>query len=150
MKQFHAITLTVFVKEGENETAIQEKLCALAPLDLVQEKLTVKRERATSAEHLPIIILSLTLEKEKHCATFITWLQQTLTAEQKQLLVDQAPTRLDQALSFFIRFDKQQWLERGELQITDNGKCFHCKMSLAAYPAKWEMGLQMVRELLQR
>ena len=148
MKQFHTITLTVFVKDGEDETAIREKLCALVPLDLAQEKLAVKRERATSAEHLPIIILSLTLEKEKHCAKFVAWLQQTLTATQKQLLIDQAPTRLDQTLNFFIRFDKQRWLDR-ELQITDSGKCFHCKMGLAAYPAKWERGLQMVRELLQ-
>lgn len=147
MLQFHYITLTVFVKDGEDEAAIRGKLAALVPLD-EKEKIQIRRQVATSAVDLPIVILSITLEKEKHCAQFAGWLMRTLTPEQRQLLADQAPTRLDHGLNFFIRFDKQRWIEQGELQITDSGKCFHCKMSLAAYPAKWERGLAIVRELL--
>ena len=148
MKQFHSIKLTVFVREDEDEQQIRQRLTALVPFDLEQGKLNVDREVATSAEDKPIVILSLTLEKEKQATAFISWLCKALTREQKQLLLAQAPTRLDHGLNFFIRFDKQRWLDR-ELQITDSGKCFHCKLSLATYPAKWEKGLQMIQELLR-
>lgn len=147
MKRFHSIILTVFAKHDEDEIAIADRLKALIPFDLTQEKLAVKRERATSAENFPIHILSITLEREKHCEEFAAWLGKTLTPAQKQLLIDQAPTRLDQGLNFFIRFDKQHWMD-GELQITDSGNCFHCKMSLAAYPAKWERGLAIIKHML--
>ena len=147
MKQFHSIRLTVFVKEGEDKQAIAARLKALVPLDLEQQKIAVMREQVTSAENKPMAVLSITLENEKHTAAFLQWLRNALTAEQKQLLLTQAPTRLDQGLNFFLRFDKERWLD-GELQITDSGKCFHCKMSLATYPAKWEIGLEKIKELL--
>jgi len=141
--QFRAIKLTVFVKEGEEENVIAERLRALIPFEI-----KILRETATSAEDKPIIILSVPLEKAKQSFAFAEWLTQTLTPEQKQLLNAQAVTRLDQGLNFFIRFDKPTWLD-GKLVITDSGNCFHCKMSLAAYPAKWEKGLAMVREILR-
>lgn len=149
MKHFHYIKLTVFVKEGEDEQRIAERLRALVPFDLEAENIVIEQTRATGALDNPIVILSITLTKPKHTNAFLERLLDSLTAEQKTLLLQQAPTRLDAECNFFIRFDKNAWLEN-TLQVTDSGNCFHIKMNLAVYPVNWEGGLAMIQRMLEK
>ena len=71
-----------------------------------------------------------------------------LDESQKKQILQQAESRLDKNLDFFIRFDKDSWMNEKKLVLTDSGKCFHIKMSMAAFPKKMEIAAALVRKLL--
>ena len=70
-----------------------------------------------------------------------------LSAEQIDLLMRQADTRLDDDCFFFLRLDRGRMMD-GEYWMTDRGDCFHIRMSIAAYPAKKEIGVKIVQDML--
>ncbi len=73
-----------------------------------------------------------------------------LDKKQKELILKQSESRLDESLDFFIRFDKEEWIDKNKLELTDSGKCFHLKINVAAFPRKREAGLKIVNELFQK
>jgi RNA binding exosome subunit len=66
MKLLNNVLLSVFVKEGEDEARIAEKLQSFIPVDFSEEKLAVRRHSAEGFEDKKIIILEIELEREKH------------------------------------------------------------------------------------
>ena len=56
-------------------------------------------------------------------------------------------SQLQKDLNFFVRFDKDQWVKNGKLELTDAGNCFHLKIGIAAFPKKREIALNAIREL---
>lgn len=150
MKILNNAVINVFCKEGEDENHILGKLKAFVPFDLEKEKIAVQRRIAIGFEDKKIIILEATLLKERHTTPFIISLLEHLSKEQKELLLSQAESRLDEGMHFFIRFDKDRWLDEGALEITEDGNCFHVKMNIAVYPAKREKALEVVRGFLRR
>ncbi|MBI5389345.1 hypothetical protein HZB01_03115 [Candidatus Woesearchaeota archaeon] len=145
MKFAHAITLTVFARLDEEDVdKVKEKLTLLAPIDLAAEKVQIQEQTAISFNERKIKIYTLRLEKHRHIEAFLDFLSKNLTLEQKEMLLHQKESRLDEHLSFFMRFDKEQWMREGKLWITDDGNCFHLRIHLAAFPKKREVGLGMI------
>ena len=143
----HAINVSVFAKEYENVAMIEQALRALVPLDFEQEKLKVVVQEAEGFEGI-IRILSIHLLKPAHTNKVVEFLQEQLTQEQKELLEEQAESRLDKELNYFVRFDKDFWVAARKLELTDSGNCFHYKFVLAAYPKKREIALPLAKSLL--
>ena len=79
---------------------------------------------------------------------FLKVLNEKLSKEQKDMLVMQVDSRLDDELHFFIRLDKEKLMD-DEYFITDSGNCFHVRMSIAAYPAKKEIGKKIVQNIFK-
>ncbi len=75
-------------------------------------------------------------------------LAKALSAEQKELLVRQAESRLDKDLYFYIRLDKSKLIETGKYWITDDGNCYHIKIALAAFPRKRDVAVELLTSLL--
>jgi len=148
MKYAHHIELSVFAHEGEDTDKIKQTLVSLVPLDFEEEKITVEEKNATGFKDKKIKILSIELEKEKHTNTFLEALLNRLTKEQKEHLMMQRESRLDDELCFFIRFDKPQLLQ-GQTEITDSGNCFHIKIHIASFPAKRENAMQVIDKLFK-
>jgi len=148
-KLVHHAELRVFVKEAEDHDEIKEKLLALIPFDLEQEKIKLKEQQATGFSDKKINILEIFLDKQRHLSKFIEFLKTNLDEEQKALLINQANSRLDDDMCFFIRFDKERWLEDSKLWITDDGYCFHLKLTIAAYPAKKEKALETIKKIFK-
>lgn len=148
MRRAHSITLTVFCKEDEGEEKIQAGLKHLVPFPLEEEKVQLQKKIATGFEEKKITIFTILLEKEKHTNQCLDFLKTQLNPAQRDLLIEQVDSRLDANLNFFLRLDKEKWLE-GKPWITDSGNCFHIKISLAAFPKRREKGLALVEKIFK-
>lgn len=144
MKIAHTLRLSVFAYEGEDSVKIESVLRSLFPLSLEQEKVELKQTNATGFAERRIIIFEIFLQKEKHTNAFLNNLKQKLSDDQRQLLLRQSVSRLDDELNFFIRLDKDKLLAEDRFWITDSGNCFHIRMSVAAYPSNREAALKVI------
>lgn len=147
MRWIHRATITAFGKSEENIEAIKEGIIALVPFNLEEAKVKLEIQTTEGFEDRKIKIFTIILTKESHTNDFLQFLLDKLTEAQKEMLVKQAETRLDTEFDFFIRFEKDAWINDRELMITDTGNCFHVKLSLATFPKKKENALQLVRKL---
>lgn len=148
MKVAHNVKLSVFAHEEDDEKQVERAFLSLLPFDLEQEKLKLRRTTATGFKERKITIIEIILKKEKHTSRFLTFLKNHLSDDQRQLLLNQAGSRLDNELNFFIRMDKPKLLSK-EFWITDEGNCFHIRISVAAYPKKRDAALEVVEEWLK-
>jgi len=147
MRLANNILLTVFCKEDEDSQQILNVMKGLFPFDLDSENIEVKRETAFGFNEKKITIFKIFLEKEKHINEFINHLNQALSEEQKQLLLRQLSSRLDDELYFYIRFDKEKLVMEKRLWITDSGNCFHMRMSITTFPKKREIAEKILQEI---
>jgi len=147
MKYLHNIKITVFVKPDEDLELIKTTLINLIPFNLEKEKIQLKESTATSFEQRKIIVLNISLAKTRHTNSFLKFLLNKLSGEQKQLLLKQALSRLDNEQKFFIRLDKN-YLLNNKFKITDSGDCFHIKMGIASFPSTKQNSLKIIKELL--
>ncbi len=145
----HNIELTVFVKEEDDIDKVKKAMIDFFPFNLEDEKIELKQRTAKGFEHKKITVLGIELAKQKHVRIFLESLLEKLTKEQKELLLRQKETRLDEDLNFFMRFDKVKLLEEGKMHITDSGNCFHLKMKIAAFPAKREKALEAIEKIFK-
>ncbi len=147
MKLAHNVKISVFIHEHEDPYLVEERFLSLVPFSLSDEKLQLKRSYALGFEDKRIMILELVLSRSSHVSKFIANLVHNLSSVQKALLLRQAGSRLDSDLNFFIRLDKDALLDDNKLQITDSGNCFHIRIAIAAFPAKRELGLKVVKRI---
>jgi RNA binding exosome subunit len=146
MKLANNVKLSVFVKEGENQAEIEEKLKSLVPLDIEKEKIALTKQNATGFNEKKITIIEIALIKDRNINAFLDDFKGKLGEKQKELLIRQKETRLDNEMDFFIRLDKPRLLN-GEYWITERGNCFHIKISISAFPKNREKGLETVEKI---
>jgi RNA binding exosome subunit len=149
MKIAHNVKLSVFCKPEEDSDTIKTSFLKLVPFNLEQEKLALEESNATGFNERKIKIIELTLEKEKHTNKFMTFLLKKLPDEQKQLLMRQLDSRIDNDLYFYIRLDKQKLIEEDTFRVTDSGDCYHIKISVAAFPSTKEKAIIVMKEFLK-
>ena len=152
MKIAHQIKIKVFSYEKINEDnkLILDKFLELFPFDFKDEKIELKKTEAEGFHEKKIIVFETILNKEKHIKRFLENLNQKLGNEEKNRIISQLDSRLDDNLDFFLRFDKEEYLKNNKLNLTDSGNCFHVSMSIAAFPKKREIGLKIVRDVFDR
>ena len=148
MKLAHQIKISIFIKEEEDREKTFNRLLSLVPFDLKKEKIKLNEDTAMGFNNKKIKTYEIVLEKNRHINAFLEKLKEALSQEQKELLLKQAESRLDEDLHFFIRLDKEKLLNN-EFWITDSGNCFHIRISIAAFPAKRELALEVVKEIFK-
>ncbi len=144
MKFVHTVKITVFSKDEVN---LLSPLLSFFPFNLEKEKIKVEKTAADGLEDKKIMVYKVILTKERHTNQFIKHLIERLDDKQKELISGQLESRLDNELNFFLRFDKDELIKENKLKLTDTGNCFHIKMSIAAFPAKRENALAVVKEM---
>ncbi len=145
MRLANHIKVSVFVITEDDEAAVKKHLLALFPFNLEEEKLVLKRSRASGFDQKEIVILEVDLEKERHTNSFLEFFKQKLNEQQKSVLVKQE-NRLDDECNFFIRLDKKKLLNN-EYWITESGECYHIRINIAAFPKKKEKAEEVVRQI---
>ena len=150
MKWVHRATITVFTKPEENKAEILEGLKALVPFNLEEAKIKTEEQHAEGFNQRKINILTITLTKEAHTNDFLQFLLDTLNEQQKELLKSQAESRLDEELDYFIRIEKDKWVQERQILLTDSGNCYHIKLSLAAFPKKRETALKLAEKIFSQ
>ena len=148
MKLLNAAEISVFAKPEEDVDAIKRALLALVPFNLASEKLKLEEATALGFSERKIKIFKLTLKKEKHTSLLLKHLLANLNVSQKKTLLEQAETRLDENLDFFIRFDKFSLLNN-VFELTDSGSCFHIKLLVAAFPRHRDAALAVVKKIFK-
>ena len=150
MKYLNNVTLSVFAKTHEDDVdGLKQALIEMVPLNLEDEKLQLEQKTAKGFNEHSIKIFTIGLTKTSHTNTFLKWLLKKLTEEQKDQMIAQRESRLDKDLHFFIRFDKEKWLNERELKITDSGDCFHLNLGLAVFPARRPDALVLVEKIFK-
>lgn len=149
MRLAHQIKIKVlsYEKNNEDEKLILNKFLQLFPFNLENEKLELKKSEAFGFNEKKITIFEVTLAKERHTSQFIENLIKNIDEEQKKLILEQLESRLDNNLDFFLRFDKDEYLKNNILRLTDSGNCFHIEISVAAFPKKREIGLDIIKSV---
>ena len=149
MKLAHNVKITVFCNPEEDKDVIKAGLFSLVPFNLEEEKIELNETNAKSFNERIIKIFEIGFGKEKHTTLFLKYLNDRLNEQQKELLIRQIKSRLDDHLHFFIRLDKENLLNK-KYVITDSGNCFHIKISIAAFPAKKDKGVLVVKEIFSK
>ena len=147
MKYAHLIKLTVFSRDNEDKDSIYGSLLELFPFSLEDSKAPVKKTRTDGFNENKIEIFEVTLAKANLINRFLKSLLGTMDENQKGAVLQQAESRLDSNLDFFMRFDKDSWIDEKKLVLTDSGKCFHLKIGIAAFPKKREVALKVIKDL---
>jgi len=148
MRWIHRATITALAKPEEDVEAIRQGIIALVPFNIEEAKIKLEVQNAEGFEDKIIKIFTIILTKEAHTNDFLQFLLDNLSEEQKKLLISQTESRLDKDLDFFIRIEKDKWMNERKIMITDGGYCFHIKMSLAAFPKKRETAIALVNKIL--
>lgn len=150
MKYAHLIKLTAFSYEHENNDAILEAFLRFFPFNLDENKVILNRTNASGFNERKICILEVTLAKNNLINRFLKNLLDSLDENQRRLILEQIGSRLDKNLDFFLRFDKDLGVNEKKLMLTDSGKCFHIRISVAAFPKKREIALNVLKELFSQ
>lgn len=148
MEIAHSVTVRVFCGEEENESEVVGGLKSLLPFGIEKEKISVQKQTAFGFSDKRISILEVTLTKKRHIKAFLESLLPKIQATDKQMLLRQLDSRVDNEANFFVRFDKEMLAKRNELLVTDSGNCYHIKIKIAAYPSSKENAIKVVKELL--
>jgi len=136
MKYAHLISLSVFSYEHENIDSVLASFLRFFPFDLEDSKVVLDKTNATGFNEKKITIFEVKLTKNNLINQFLQNLLENLDKHQKNNILNQIDSRLDKNLDFFIRFDKESWINEKKLILMDAGKCFHIRISIAAFPKK--------------
>lgn len=147
MKYAHLIKLTVFSYENENGKHISDAFLKFFSFNLDDNKIELKKTNAVGFNETKIVIIEVVLAKGYLINQFLKNISDRMDNFQKNLILSQLESRLDSNLDFFIRFDKNSWINEEKLILTDSGKCFHLKISIAAFPKKREIALNVLKNL---
>ena len=150
MKYAHSIKLNTFSHENENSEKILNSFLKFFPFNLEENKIGLKKPNAKGFNESTIAIFEVILTKTKLINQFLDFILDNLDEEQKQTILNQLESRLDENLDFFIRFNKEEWINSNKLELTDSGKCFHLRISIAAFPRKREVALKIMRKLFDK
>lgn len=146
MKLVHYISITVFIKEGDDEKLIAEKLSVFLPENFVDEKIIMEIDLVQIEEGNDMQILRITLEKERHSKLCLDVLKELLGTEQSELIATQ-DNRVDEKGRLYIRIDKQDFIEHDKATLVDHGNCIHFSINIAAYPCNKERALEVVKKI---
>ncbi|MBI2108222.1 hypothetical protein HYT54_03785 [Candidatus Woesearchaeota archaeon] len=144
MKLANRIEITVFSYHDERSDMISEGIAGLLPFNLEDEKLAVQTSTAGGFNEKPITTFKLVLIKGAHTSKFLKHILGLLDSHGKKTLLSQLDSRIDEDLNFYLRIGKDEWLQDRKLAITDSGKCFHIKVSMAAFPRKRENAIKLI------
>jgi RNA binding exosome subunit len=147
MKQAHYVEMRVFCKEGEDEQTLVNKIKEVFPFDFEKEKIKFRWQTAEVFENKKLKIFYVTADKERHIKKVLALLFEKIPKEDKEILLNQLESRLDNSLHFFLRLDKDKMME-GEYKLTETGNCFHFTIAIAAYPHRREIAVNIVKRIL--
>ena len=148
MKFAHLIKLTFFSNENEDGISTLDSINGFFPFDINVKGIAIDKTIATGLNENKITIFSVTLKKNNLIKQFLRNIFNNLRPEQKETIIKQKESRLDDNLDFFMRFDKDSWMYSKKLELTDSGKCFHLRINIAAFPKNREVALKIIDEMI--
>lgn len=137
----HNIRYRIFVYEDENEEDLIKGLKNLLP--------TAKPNREVAEGMLEdeIIILSGKIDRKKETKEFLNNLLKMDNDSLSKLSAD-LESKTDKNGNLFLRFSKTSACEE-KWEICDTGDSIHLKVKIAAFPAKKNVAISILNEVLE-
>jgi len=148
-KLVHNITVTVFEKQKDQITRHKKIFQHLLPIDFEKEKVHFSIEKVEGFNQKTIYILRLHSEKNQHNKKLLTTLFTNLEDKDRKKIGNQYLTRLNKEGYFFIRISKNELLNN-KFKLTESGDCYHLKIKIAGFPAKWDKFIIAAKSLLSK
>ena len=149
MKLFHNIIVSVFIKPEENFDAIKKNFLGLFAFDLEKSKICVEEKNASTFRDRTIKIFEVKITKNRLINDLIDFIKSKLSSEDKEMMIRQLDSRIDDGLNFFFRLSKKQ-LEEGKFTVVDHGHCYHFKCHVVTYPKSRDAAIKLLIELLSQ
>jgi hypothetical protein len=135
----HYILFRTQAHATEDVSRVREALAHVLPADTAIDAVETEGYFGNK-----ITIFSSRLEK-KGAESYIDFLRERLPEADRGQLVAELPERVDEDCNFFLRLSKQDaYLDA--VRITYAEDAISLRARLAAYPAKYEAGLRLIRE----
>ncbi len=139
-KLIHSITISTFVHATEDEERVLTALHVFVP-----HEVPIATQHVAGHFGNPVTILRAQITQAQTIRRTLDILYKKLSPSELESLRDDAARHLDESCNLFIRFDKQQ-AARGVLKLGREDPVL-VRLKLAAYPARRETALRVVREL---
>lgn len=134
----HNIRFRAFVYENESADEISQAVLNILP------EAEIEAEEAEGLLEDKILILTGTVSKKRYTKTFFNTLLENSNLDK---LNSDLERKIDEKGNWFLRFDKTDALDE-KWTVIDKGDAIHLKIKIAAYPAKKEIAVGMVREAI--
>lgn len=95
------------------------------------------------------VLVQSSLKKESDINHLVKFIANNLNTEEKKQIFQEAESRVDEHLDFFLRFDKDEWMQNKKLKLTTKGNCFHLTFAMAAYPKSKGKVVALVKEIFK-
>jgi len=136
----HNIRYRLFVYEDEDEEELIQGLHNILPTA------KINREIAEGIFENQVIILSGKVDTKKDTKEFLKNLL-AIDREELEKLYKDIPKKTDENGNLFLRFSKTSAFEE-KWEILDVGDSIHLKIKIMAYPAKKEVAINLLHEVL--
>jgi hypothetical protein len=114
---------------------------------LLSKDIEIKRTKLKGHYGNPIVSFEALIEQKKPLHELWQRLVEKLRASELEKIGEIVDDRMDESCHLYLRFDKQQ-AYAGELTLTDSGDAIHLTSKVAAYPARKEVAVKLVKEFI--
>ena len=136
----HNITYRTFVYGTEDEEKVMTAVSYLFSNSLP--------DKSINEDHFgnKIIVLTDKLTKKRTNKEFISFLNDNLSNEDKEIIKEELNRRIDEKGNLFLRFDKQLAYDE-KLKLTYSGDAIHVRIKIASYPVSKENAVNVAKKL---
>lgn len=135
----HYILFRTQAHATEDVSRVQEALEHVLPPET-----PVEREETKGYFDNPITILRARLDK-KAAEKYFDFIKTSLPEADYKELIKELPQRVSEDCNFYLRLSKQD-AYLGDVRITYAEDAISIRAKIAAYPAKYELALEQVRD----
>jgi len=125
-------------------TEDEQKVLAAIRLFLPSE-VEVKQTKLKGHHGNPITSFEASVEQRKLLRELWQRVVEKVRAGEIEKIASSLPEKVDETCHFYLRFDKQH-AHAGKLVLTEGGDAIHLRMKVAAFPAKPEVAVELVRK----
>ncbi len=140
---FRSVVVGTLAHATEDEQRVLEALRTLLP-----DEVEVRRSKLRGHHGNPIVGFEARVGRRRFLHEFWRGLMAKLRAEELKKLERIAPERIGGDCCLYLRFDKQL-AHSGELALTESGDAIHLKLKVAAYPARREVAIGLVKRFVE-
>ncbi len=148
MKLFHSVNISVFIKDEEDYDSIKENFIGLFPFNLEEARVNLSETNASTFNDRTIRILEVRLERNRQINDFMKAVKEKLSITDREMMIKQINTRLDDNLDFFFRLSKSELIEEGKCVVVDDGNCYHFKCHIATFPQNKKKAKELIQDFL--
>lgn len=136
----HNIRFRVFVYENEDLDELKQAIFNIFP------DAEIEVEEAEGLTENKILILTGLVSKKRQTKDFFNRLLQ-LDKNSLDKLVNDLDRKMDESGNLFLRLSKESAINN-EIFILDSGDSIHLKIKIAAFPAKKEIAIDKLKEVI--